>query len=117
MHNGLLLHPANEEGRMATTVTTSPDVIAREFADAIRDETGVDQLWLRPYDDRLELRLILKDVDHGTELRLAEKVASFICRNPNARLLPILMHPADFIPGSTVADLVPSGARQVALHN
>jgi hypothetical protein len=102
---------------MATSVTTSADAIAREFAAAIRDEPGIDQLWLRPYDDRLELRLILKDVDHDTELRLAEAFASLICHYPNARIRPMLMHPADFVPDTVLADQMPNGARQIALRD
>ena len=31
---------------MATDVTTSLEAIARQFADAIRDEPAVEQLWL-----------------------------------------------------------------------
>ncbi|MDQ3547966.1 MAG: hypothetical protein M3439_04020 [Chloroflexota bacterium] len=61
---------------MTTDVATSPDIIAREFADAIREEPGFDQLWLRPYDDRLELWLIVKNVDTDTERRLAEAFTS-----------------------------------------
>jgi len=102
---------------MTTNVATSPDTIAREFADALRNESGIDQLWVRPYYDRLELWVILKPVEDDTERRVAEAFMSLVERYPIASLRPRFLHPLDFIPGIDLAAEVPSGARQIALHD
>lgn len=78
---------------MATDVVTSPEAIARQFADAIRDEPAVEQLWLVSDPDGMELIAITSDVDAETERRIFGLFGDLNRAAPESWSLPTFAQP------------------------
>ncbi len=101
---------------MATNVKASPDTIAREFADAIRADPAVEQLWLVEDSDGIQLSAITGDVDGETELRIFGVFSDLIRQHPTAGIFPRVLNPRFFVEGKTMVSLLPQRARQIPLH-
>lgn len=113
MHNGIEVRSTSKEHFVATSVTTSADAIAREFAAAIRDQPAVEQLWLVSDPSCLQLIAITSDVDAETERRIYGMFGDLIARHPTAGLFPGLLNPRFFVEGTDMVSLLPRRARQV----
>ncbi|HEX5164484.1 MAG TPA: hypothetical protein VFV93_03740 [Thermomicrobiales bacterium] len=100
---------------MATDVTTNSQVIAREFAAAIRDEPAVEQLWLVEDPGCLQLIAITSDLDDATELRIDEAFGDLMRRHPAAGIFSRIFSPSLFEEGTDMVSLVPQRARQIPL--
>lgn len=100
---------------MATNVKVSPDIIARDFAAAIRDDPAVEQLWLVADPDSMQLIAITSDVDAETERRIFGVFGDLIARYPTAGLFPRLLNPRFFVEGTDMVSLLPQRARQIPL--
>jgi hypothetical protein len=116
MHNGVVVRSTNQEQRMSTNVTTSPDTIARQFADAIRHDPAVEQLWLSSNDDAIELWVITGPVDGEDERGIYESAVQLMEQHPGAYIRPLVLNPRFFVDDTNLESVVRTGARQITLR-
>lgn len=101
---------------MATNVTTSPDTIARQFADAISDNLAVEQLWLSTNVDAIELWVITGPIGGDDEQRIYEAAVNLKERRPSVHIRPLVLNPCFFVEGTDLESVVRVGARRIELR-
>jgi len=116
MHNCVAVYSMLKGHFMATNVKTSPDTIARQFADAIRDVPAVEQLWLFMNRDALELWVITGPVGGEEERGIYEVAVKLMQQYPDAYIRPYVLNPRFFVEGTDMASVVRSGARRIELR-
>lgn len=117
MHNGVEVRSKAEDQFVATSVTTNPETIARQFAVAIRDNPAVEQLWLVSDPDSMELIAVTSDADAETERRIYGVFGDLIAQHPTAAVFPRLLNPRFFVEGTDMQSLLPRRARQIPLRD
>jgi hypothetical protein len=116
VHNDVERRPTPEEQFMATNVATSPDTIARQFADAIRENPTVEQLWLFTNNDAIELWVITGPIGGEDEQRIYEEAVILKERHPSVHIRPLVLNPCFFVEGTNLESVVRAGARRIELR-
>jgi hypothetical protein len=101
---------------VATNVTTSPQAIAREFAAAIRGNPAVEQLWMRPGEDVIELWVITTPIGGDDELSIYEEAANLKRQYSDVYIRPLVLNPRFFSEGTDLESIVRSGAQRIKLR-
>lgn len=101
---------------MALTRLPSAEYLGREFADLVRCEPSIRELWVRRYHDRTELWLITDDIDAPTERHLYGFGVELIQRFPEAGVVLRILNPR-FGGEPGLRDVIPPGSEQIPLRS
>lgn len=99
-----------------TQTSVDPLVVAREFAELLRDEPDAAEVWMRPTRDLIEIHLITAPTDAETERRFAEAFGILIERHHHISIAPRVHNPRDFANETDLRRTIPHDAISISLQ-
>jgi hypothetical protein len=101
---------------MVARQTTDAQTLARRYAELVRDDPAVRELWISSRCGVPELWLIADDLEDEHELSLYGLVSVLYDEFADARLYLHVVSPKNYLPGIDLRSTLPRDAKQFQLY-